>query len=61
MDLIEEERYSDLEKHGISEEDAWDIGAIASFFALSNRMAHLTKMRPNQEFYLLGRVPKQKE
>ncbi|MGH8746105.1 MAG: peroxidase-related enzyme, partial [Burkholderiales bacterium] len=46
--------------HGFSDEDVWDIGAIAAFFALSNRMANLTDMRPNDEFYLLGRVPRQK-
>jgi uncharacterized peroxidase-related enzyme len=43
---------------GFSDEDIWDIGAIAAFFALSNRMANLTSMRPNDEFYLMGRVPK---
>ena len=47
-----------LRAHGFSDEDAWDIGAIAALFALSNRMAHLTNMRPNDEFYLLGRLPK---
>jgi uncharacterized peroxidase-related enzyme len=49
-----------LRGHGFSDEDAWDIGAIAAFFALSNRMANLTNMRPNDEFYLLGRVPRGK-
>jgi uncharacterized peroxidase-related enzyme len=49
-----------LHAHGFSEEDAWDIGAIAAFFALSNRMANLTSMRPNDEFYLLGRVARGK-
>jgi len=44
-----------LRAHGFSDEDAWDIGAIAAFFALSNRMANLTNMRPNDEFYSLGR------
>lgn len=44
-----------LAKHGFSEEDVWDIGAISAFFALSNRMANLTSMRPNNEFYGLGR------
>jgi len=48
-----------LRQHGFSDEDIWDIGAIAAFFALSNRMANLTSMRPNDEFYLLGRLPKQ--
>ena len=40
------------------DEDIWDIGAIAAFFALSNRMANLTAMRPNDEFYLMGRLPR---
>jgi uncharacterized peroxidase-related enzyme len=48
--------YDELRAHGFSEEDIWDIGAIAAFFALSNRMAALIDMRPNDEFYLLGRT-----
>lgn len=52
--------FAALRAHGFSDEDAWDIGAIAAFFALSNRMANLTNMRPNDEFYLLGRVPRGK-
>jgi uncharacterized peroxidase-related enzyme len=47
-----------LRGHGFSDEDAWDIGAIAAFFALSNRMANLTSMRPNEEFFTLGRTPR---
>jgi uncharacterized peroxidase-related enzyme len=50
--------FAALREHGFSEEDIWDIGAIAAFFALSNRMANMIGMRPNDEFYLLGRVPK---
>jgi uncharacterized peroxidase-related enzyme len=46
-----------LRGHGFSAEDIWDIGGITAFFALSNRMAHLIHMRPNDEFYLLGRIP----
>ena len=57
---LDEADYRDAREHGFSDEDIWDIGAIASFFALSNRMADLTAMRPNDEFYLLGRVPKGK-
>ena len=45
---------------GFSSDDIWDIGAISALFALSNRMANLTSMRPNDEFYLLGRIPKEK-
>jgi alkylhydroperoxidase family enzyme len=48
-----------LHTHGFSDEDIWDMGAIAAFFALSNRMASLTGMWPNEEFYLLGRLPRQ--
>ena len=48
-----------LRVHGFSDEDIWDIGAISAFFALSNRMANLIDMRPNDEFYLIGRVPRQ--
>ena len=55
---IGEEDFEAMRSHGFSDEDIWDAGAIASFFALSNRMANLTNMRPNDEFYLLGRVPK---
>ncbi len=57
---IGEDDFVRLREHGFSDEDAWDVGAIAAFFALSNRMANLTDMRPNDEFYLLGRVPKSK-
>lgn len=56
-ELVEDD-YAKVRAHGFSEEDIWDIGAIAAFFALSNRMADLISMRPNDEFYLLGRVPK---
>ena len=44
-----------LYEHGFSDDDIWDIGAITAFFALSNRMANLTSMQPNTEFYALGR------
>ncbi|MFM8547174.1 MAG: peroxidase-related enzyme [Betaproteobacteria bacterium] len=55
-----EEDFNRLAAVGFSDEDAWDIGAIAAFFALSNRMANLSSMMPNPEFYLLGRVPRDK-
>ena len=48
-----------LKEHGFSDEDIWDIGAISAFFSLSNRMANLTNMRPNDEFYLMGRIDKE--
>ncbi len=50
--------FAALREAGFSDEDIWDIGAVAAFFALSNRMANMISMRPNDEFYLLGRVPK---
>ena len=45
-----------MHSHGFSDEDIWDTGAISSFFALSNRMANLTSMLPNDEFYMMGRL-----
>jgi uncharacterized peroxidase-related enzyme len=53
-----EQDFADLASHGFSDDDAWDIAAISAFFALSNRMANVTAMRPNDEFYLMGRLPK---
>ena len=55
---IVEADYEALHRHGFKDEDVWDIGAIAAFFAMSNRMANLIALRPNDEFYLLGRGPK---
>jgi uncharacterized peroxidase-related enzyme len=53
---IDEADFHELRGHGFGDEDIWDIGAITALFALSNRMADLTAMRPNEEFYLMGRV-----
>jgi uncharacterized peroxidase-related enzyme len=50
--------FAEISRHGFSDDDIWDIAAIAAFFALSNRMANVTGMRPNDEFYLMGRLPK---
>ena len=55
---VEEADFALLREHGFSEEDAWDIAAITAFFGLSNRMANVIGMRPNDEFYLMGRVPR---
>jgi uncharacterized peroxidase-related enzyme len=55
---VDETDYARLRDHGFSDEDAWDIAAIAAFFAMSNRLANATSMRPNDEFYLMGRVPR---
>jgi uncharacterized peroxidase-related enzyme len=55
-----EDDFAQLREHGFSDEDAWDIAGITALFGLSNRMANVTSMRPNDEFYLMGRVPKAK-
>ena len=57
---LEEADRDRLKAEGFSEEDIWDIGAIAGFFALSNRLAAVTSLRPNEEFHLLGRLPRTK-
>jgi uncharacterized peroxidase-related enzyme len=49
-----------LRAHGFSDDDVWDIAGITALFGLSNRMANVTAMRPNDEFYLMGRVPRTK-
>jgi uncharacterized peroxidase-related enzyme len=47
-----------LRGHGLTEDDVWDVGAIVGLFALSNRLAHWAAIPPNEEFYLMGRIPK---
>jgi uncharacterized peroxidase-related enzyme len=47
-----------LREHGLTEDDVWDVGAIVGLFALSNRLAHWAAIPPNEEFYLLGRIPR---
>jgi uncharacterized peroxidase-related enzyme len=55
---VSEQDFAAVASHGFGDDDIWDIAAIAAFFALSNRMANVTAMRPNDEFYLMGRLPK---
>jgi uncharacterized peroxidase-related enzyme len=55
---ISETDFATVASHGFSDDDIWDIAAISAFFALSNRMANVTAMRPNDEFYMMGRLPK---
>jgi uncharacterized peroxidase-related enzyme len=57
---VEDADFTALHTHGFDDEDIWDIAGITAFFGLSNRMANVTGMLPNPEFYLLGRVPKAK-
>jgi uncharacterized peroxidase-related enzyme len=55
---VDEADFAVLRQHGFSDDDIWDIAAITAFFGLSNRMANVAGMRPNDEFYLMGRVPR---
>ena len=57
---VSEADFAALASHGFSDDDIWDIAAISAFFALSNRIANVTGMRANDEFYLMGRLPKQR-
>jgi len=57
---VEEADFAALHPHGFSDEDIWDIAAITAFFGLSNRMANVIGMRPNDEFFLMGRAPRSK-
>ena len=58
---LDDSDHDALRAHGFDAEDIWDIGAIAAFFGLSNRIANLISMRPNDEFHLLGRVPRERK
>ncbi|HKX42719.1 MAG TPA: peroxidase-related enzyme [Burkholderiaceae bacterium] len=55
---VDESDFAALHAHGFSDEDAWDIAGITALFGLSNRMASVMSLRPNDEFYLMGRVPR---
>ncbi|RPH43404.1 MAG: alkylhydroperoxidase [Burkholderiales bacterium] len=58
---VDDHDFRELHAHGFSDEDAWDIASIAAFFAMSNRLANTVGMMPNAEFYLMGRVPREKK
>jgi uncharacterized peroxidase-related enzyme len=58
---VGEPDFEALRAHGFDDEDIWDIAAISAFFGLSNRMANVINMRPNNEFYLMGRAPREKK
>jgi len=55
---VSEQDFAEVAGHGFTDDDIWDIAAVSAFFALSNRMANVTAMRPNDEFYMMGRLPK---
>src|SRR5476651_4125 len=58
---ISEADFQPLRAHGFNDEDVWDIAAISAFFAMSNRLANALNMMPNDDFYLMGRVPRAKK
>ena len=58
---VDDADFAALAGHGFSADDAWDIAAITALFGLSNRIANVSSMRPNDEFYLMGRVPREKK
>jgi uncharacterized peroxidase-related enzyme len=59
-DQVGDADFEALEQHGFDAEDAWDIAAITALFGLSNRIASVTSLMPNPEFYLMGRVPRER-
>jgi uncharacterized peroxidase-related enzyme len=59
-ETVDESDYRRLNEFGFDDEDIWDIGAISAFFGLSNRLVNMSSMRTNDEFYLMGRVPRDK-
>ncbi|MCX7215903.1 MAG: peroxidase-related enzyme [Burkholderiales bacterium] len=58
---VNESDYTALHTHGFDDEDIWDIATITAFFGMSNRIANSIGMRPNEEFYLMGRLPRGKQ
>ena len=58
-ETVEDSDHQNLVQHGFDDDDIWDIGAISAFFGLSNRLVNMSSMRTNDEFYLMGRLPKQ--
>lgn len=60
LEIIEDEYIIVFEKYGLNIEDVWDVGVIVGLFVLLNRMVYLINMRLNEEFYLMGRVKKEK-
>jgi len=58
---VTESDYAALHAHGFDDEDIWDIATITAFFGMSNRIANAIGMRPNEEFYLMGRLPRDKQ
>ena len=55
---IDDDDFDRLAEHGFSRDDMWDIASISAFYSLSNRLANMASIRPNDEFYLMGRIPR---
>jgi len=58
---VNDDDFAALRRHGLTDDDIWDIGSITALFALSNRVANLMALKPNAEFYTMGRVPGSKD
>jgi uncharacterized peroxidase-related enzyme len=58
---VEDADFTALHVHGFDDEDIWDIASITAFFGLSNRLASFSGMQPNTEFFLMGRLPREKK
>jgi uncharacterized peroxidase-related enzyme len=58
-ETVDECDHQNLVQQGFDDDDIWDIGAISAFFGLSNRLVNMSSMRTNEEFYLMGRLPRQ--
>ena len=58
-ELVTDDDLAELRRHGFSDDDIWDIGAVTALFALSNRLAHAMDLQPNGQFHLLGRLPRE--
>ena len=57
-ELVEDADLDVLRTHGLTDDDIWDVGAVTAFFAMSNRLAHAMALVPNEEFHLMGRIPR---
>jgi uncharacterized peroxidase-related enzyme len=57
-ETVSEQDIAEVAGHGFTDDNIWDITAVSAFFALSNRLANVTNMKPNDEFYMMGRLPK---
>lgn len=57
-ELVEDADLDTLREHGLTDDDIWDVGAVTAFFAMSNRLAHAMALVPNEEFHLMGRLPR---